>query len=291
MSSSTAGLQLAADAAIDLHLHTTLSDGSWTLEDLLDHLRQEGFGLGAVTDHDRADTAAVIQEQAQTRTLPLLTGVEMTSAARGEMVDLLCYGFSPGENPLTTLARDLLDRQKENTREVYENLSRQGFTFPGGSLEHLLDQPGLVQALGQLDLLLEQNSINSRAEAEELLTKAGYRYEANPPEAVVEAAHRSGAVCLLAHPGRGNGYLEFDSSLLDEFRQEAPIDGLEAHYPLHSPSQRDMYLEYAGRHDLLVSAGSDSHRPGKPPIQYQAGLCQKLLAALGIQLTVPDKNA
>lgn len=284
MSLSIEGMGLTAEAPLDLHLHTTFSDGSWTLEDLLDHLIQQGFAIASITDHDRADTASEIQFLAREKGLPVLTGVEMTSTARNEMVDLLCYGFSPGENPLTALAQNLLDRQKENTREVYENLSREGFIFPEGSLEHLLDQPGLVQALGQLDLLLKYNSIGSRAEAEALMSKAGYRYEANPPEAVVEAAHGSGAVCLLAHPGRGNGYLEFDQDLLDEFRREAPIDGLEAHYPLHSPAQTAIYLDYATRHNLLVSAGSDSHRPGKPPIQYRAGLCRELLERLGIAI-------
>ncbi len=282
MSVSTAGLQLDPDAAIDLHLHTTFSDGSWTLDSLLDHLVQEEFALAAVTDHDRADTAGSIQMLAQKMGLPILTGAEMTCTSRGEMVDLLCYGFDPGQNHLTDLADSLLDRQRENIREMFENLSRQGYLFPEGTPRQILAQPGLVQALRLLELLIEYNSIGSRAEAEELLTKAGYRYEANSPAEVVEAAHHSRAVCLLAHPGRGNGYLEFDADLLDQFRLGAPIDGLEAHYPLHNPAQRDMYLDYAGRHNLLVSAGSDSHRPGKPPIKYQAGWCRELLERLGI---------
>jgi hypothetical protein len=65
MSLSTTGLRLAADAAIDLLLHTAYSDGLWTPEALLDHLRRERFGLAAITDHDRADTAVLAQPSAQ----------------------------------------------------------------------------------------------------------------------------------------------------------------------------------------------------------------------------------
>ena len=61
MNLSTTGLTLAADSAIDLHLHTTYSDGRWSPESLLDHLLHEQFSLVAITDHDRADTVATIR--------------------------------------------------------------------------------------------------------------------------------------------------------------------------------------------------------------------------------------
>ena len=72
--------------------------------------------------------------------------------------------------------------------------------------------------------------------------------------------------------------------LLDQFRQEVPIDGLEVYYPLHTPAQTAMYREYAQRHDLLISAGSNSHGPHKPPVKYLAEWCRGLLERLGIQV-------
>ncbi len=100
----------------------------------------------------------------------------------------------------------------------------------------------------------------------------------------MEAAHRSGALCLLAHPGRGDGFVTYDAELLDQFCQEAAIDGLEAEYPLHTPDQAAMYREYASRHRLLTSAGSDSHGSDKPPIRYRAEASRALLERLGIQI-------
>ena len=72
---------------IDLHLHTTYSDGRWTVELLFDHLLCEQFSLAAITDHDRPDTVAAIQGRAFEKGLPVLVGVEMTATWMGEMVE------------------------------------------------------------------------------------------------------------------------------------------------------------------------------------------------------------
>ena len=61
MEASTRHLVLAPDAVIDLQLHTTFSDGTWIPEQLIDYLVREQFGLVAITDHDRVDTAAMLQ--------------------------------------------------------------------------------------------------------------------------------------------------------------------------------------------------------------------------------------
>jgi predicted metal-dependent phosphoesterase TrpH len=78
--------------------------------------------------------------------------------------------------------------------------------------------------------------------------------------------------------------MTYDVQLLDQFRQEVPIDGLEVYHPLHTPAQTAMYREYAQRHHLLTSAGSDSHGPDKPPIKYRAELSRGLLERVGIQI-------
>ena len=284
MNLSTTGLSLAADSAIDLHLHTVYSDGRWEPEVLLDHLRREQFGLAAVTDHDRPDTAAAIQQLALDKHLPVLVAVEMTATWKGELTDLLCFGFDPGPNALDDLAQDLLRRQQENTRRVYEDLRRQGFALPPDVLPALLATPSAEQPHALVVRLQEHGYGRGEPSADELVTSAGCTFATNEPAAVVEAAHRSGGVCLLAHPGRGDGFVTYDAQLLDEFRQEAPIDGLEVYHPLHTPAQATMYQEYARRHHLLISAGSDSHHPDRPPIKHRAELCRDLLERVGIQI-------
>ena len=72
MNLSTTGLCLAPEAAIDLQLHTTYSDGDWTDEELLDYLIAEKFRLAAITDHDRVDTARRLQKLAAKKQFSLI---------------------------------------------------------------------------------------------------------------------------------------------------------------------------------------------------------------------------
>jgi predicted metal-dependent phosphoesterase TrpH len=284
MNVSTTGLRLATDSAIDLHLHTTYSDGRWTLEPLLDYLLHEQFGLAAITDHDRADTVAAIQQLALDKHLPVLVAVEMTATWKGKLTDLLCFGFDPNPNALNDLAQDLFRRQQENTRQVYNKLQRHGYALPPDALPAILAEPSSRQPDALVALLHEHGYGLGEPSAGEIVMAAGCDFATNDPAAVVEAAHQSGAVCLLAHPGRADGFMTYDVPLLDQFRQAAPIDGLEVYYPLHTPAQTAMYQEYAERHHLLTSAGSDSHGPEKPPLRYRAESCRGLLERVGIQI-------
>jgi 3',5'-nucleoside bisphosphate phosphatase len=283
MNLSTTGLKLAAGAAVDLHLHTTYSDGRWTLEPLLDYLLREEFGLAAITDHDRTDTLAVVQQQALEKHLPVLVGIEMTTSWKGEYTDLLCYGFDPQHNALGDLARDLLLRQQENTRQVFEHMQKHGLTFSPEALPSVLAKPSAAQPHAIIAcLLIEGYKIDDPA-VRKILRGSGITLAASEPAKVVEAAHRSGCVCILAHPGRDDGYVTYDDPLLDEFREESPIDGLEVYHPLNTPARAEIYREYVRRHHLLTSAGSDSHRPDQAPIKYRAELCRGLLERVGIQ--------
>jgi histidinol phosphatase-like PHP family hydrolase len=298
MNSSTTGLVLAADAAIDLHIHTTYSDGTWTPEQLLDHLVQEQFGLAAIADHDRADTVAALQQLALDKHQPVLVAAEMTTLWKDEMAgkdemsgqdnmtDLLCYGFYPPPHALNDIAQDLLRRQRENTRAVYENLLRKGYTLPQESeaLVAILEQPGPEQPFALVDLLKRHGYGTGDPPAGRILLEAGCAIVTNDLAAVVEAAHQSGAVCLIAHPGHKDGFVTYDAQMLDKLRQDIPIDGLEVYSPKHTPDQTALYLDYARKHGLLISAGSDSHRPGKPPIKHPAELSQALLERVGIHI-------
>ena len=298
MNSSTTNLVLAPQAAIDLHLHTTYSDGAWTPGQLLDYLVSEQFGLAAITDHDRADTVATLQELALECHQPLLVAAEMTTLWKNElagidemsgldnMTDLLCFGFDPPPTPLNDLAQDLLRRQRENTQGVYENLLKQGYTFDQepDALAALLEQPSPQQPHALAALLIKHGYGAGQPSAGRIILEAGAAFATNDLAAVVEAAHRSGAVCLLAHPGHKDGFTCYDVQMLDKLRQDIPIDGLEVYHRIHTPAQTAMYLEYAQQHRLLISSGSDSHRPGKPPIQYPAELSRTLLERVGIQV-------
>jgi predicted metal-dependent phosphoesterase TrpH len=280
-------LVLASDAAVDLQLHTTYSDGTWAPAQLIDYLLSEQFALAAITDHDRPDITSSILKLGAERGLPLLAAVEMSTSWRGEATDLLCYGLTPekpGWDDLLSLAQSVVRRQNEITQEVYEKLLRDGYQFPHEQ-EVLKEKVG--EPLGPNDLgllLLHHGYSTGPGSIGKIMTDADFYFAQNDIALVVDAAHRSGGVCLIAHPGRGGEFTRFDAGLLDELRREVPIDGIEAYYPMHSAEQVALYLDCARRHGLLVSSGSDSHGPQKPPVKYRAEMCRYLLERLGIQV-------
>jgi predicted metal-dependent phosphoesterase TrpH len=210
----------------------------------------------------------------------------MSTSWSGELTDVLCYGFDPEKNELQEPARDIVRRQRENTRQVCENLRKIGISFPHvHELDGLLAKPSAQQPHALVALLQKLGYGTGEPSAGTLITDAGFLWATTEIAPVVDAAHRSGAVCLIAHPGRGEGYTCYDAQLLDELRRHVPIDGLEVYYPAHTPEQMAMYRDYAKTHRLLTSSGSDSHGPEKKPIKYRAELSQSLLERLGIQIS------
>jgi len=241
-------LRLAPDAAVDLQLHTTFSDGEWSAEGLLAHV-----------------------------------AAELSTEWERQMLDLLCYGFDPAQpSPLATIAATTYQEQIDNYREVYGELQRRGYRFPGASdiLGPGNDTPRRLQ---DLIALLERHGYG--VGMGDALRGAGFRWITADPAAIVEAAHSSGAVCLIGHPGRGDGFVRMDEAQLDRFRASVPIDGLEVEHPSHTPEQVEMFREYARRQGLLMSTGSDSHGPlGQLPIKYPAEASRALLERVGIRM-------
>ncbi|WP_297167474.1 PHP domain-containing protein [Thermogemmatispora sp.] len=281
-----APLKLSPEAPIDLHMHTTYSDGRWTADQLIDYLVQEGFALVAVTDHDRVDTINMVREQAAAKGLPVLVGVEMSTTWRNHSAHILCYGFDPETTALRQVIADVKHRQQEQTHQVYDRLKQRGYSFPRAA--ELLAASGgePQQPRDNALLLIEHGYARDWPSALEILREAGQRTIHAEMAETVEAVHRSGGVALIAHPGRRErGFTYYDPALLDEVRAEVPLDGIEVYHPYHSPESIESYLAYVKKHDLLLSTGSDSHgHVGRMPIKYRAELSRRLLERLGVEV-------
>lgn len=281
-------ITITSDTAIDLHMHTTYSDGRWSADELLNYLAQQGFGLVAVTDHDRVETIAGIQQMGAQKQVAVLAGVEISAQWQGKMADVLCYGFDPQNETLRRIAERVRQGQKANAEEVYEELLRRGYRFPRRQ-EVLAARAGELRVAGDsATLLIKHGYADDWPTALHMIRDAGYHEIKADIVQTVEAVHRSGGVALIAHPGRGQHEDEFTfytPYLLDHVRAEIPLDGIEVYYPTHSPELVETYLTYAQQHGLLIGAGSDSHGPpGRLPIKYRAALCRRLFERVGIQL-------
>ena len=281
--------RLPPDAAVDLHLHTRYSDGTWRPVDLFETLAQRGFRLVSVVDHDQFDHLPEVMALGAEHDIAVIPGTEVTTAWRGQAPHLLCYAPLPSGftgDALRALIDDTAARMRANTRMIYDAMLARGYSFPRQA-EVLADRDGkLVRARDVGDLLVAHGYASGPAEALQMVAEAGYQQMLAPLEQAVAAAHASGALCLLAHPGRGEGEIHrFEPAEIEALLAEIPLDGIEIHYPTHTAEQVAAYAALAERRNLLVSAGSDSHGPRQRlPIAYPAQRIAALLERLGVRL-------
>lgn len=287
LSASPATLRVAGDAAVDLHLHTTYSDGHWSPSALFTQLTQSGLAIVAVTDHDQVAHIPETQWLGAQHGVAVLPATEVTTAWRGRSAHVLCYapyGIGFTGDALARLVAQTEAAQLANTEAVYTTLVDRGYKFPQRA-DVLSAQGGrLRRPSDNMQLLLAHGYAESLARALDMITAAGYRSITAPIADAVHAAHTSGALAIIAHPGRGDGEIHrYDPPELAALLDEVALDGVEVYYPTHSPEQIAAYEALTTERNLLRSAGSDSHGPRQRlPIGYPAAHIAPLLTRLGV---------
>lgn len=270
-------VNIASDDSIDLQIHTIYSDGHWQPQALFEYLARARFRVVSITDHDSMEHMSELQALGSAHGVYVVPGVEMTTSWRGKSAHVLCYTAELHGDALAHLARGTVAAQLANTQTVYDELRRRGYSFPQAR--------GLpVRPIDNARLLYVHGYTATLDDALLLIADAGYRSITAPLAEVVSAARASGALTVLAHPGRGGGEIQqYDVPLLKELLADVPLDGIEIRYPSYSEEQVTAYSAFARERGLLVSVGSDSHGPQQRlPIAYPASMCAELLAHCGI---------
>jgi predicted metal-dependent phosphoesterase TrpH len=245
---------------IDLHLHTTASDGVCTPAELVDMAWRAGIRTMSVTDHDTL--AAVGEIAALTRDIGVafVPGIEITAVHAGRDVHVLGYFIDPGSEPFAEfLLRQRLDRVRRLT-EMVDRLADIGKPVNrekvlarkegGGSLGRPVVARALVRAGHVADM---------RQAFDELIGegKPAFVPRVGPePSEVVRIIAGAGGVASLAHPG----LLKRDD--LIPALVDAGLPALEAFHSDHDAETTDHYLALAARYGIAVSGGSDYH--GEP---------------------------
>jgi predicted metal-dependent phosphoesterase TrpH len=258
--------------SIDLHTHTTHSDGSDTPEELVGKAARAGAVALAITDHDTVSGLAEGRTAARQLGIEFVDGIEISAEYSPGTMHLLGYCIDGAviESDLVELkqARD------QRNPQIATRLQELGLDIPyeevqalaGGEMvgrphfARLMVQKGYVRSI--------QDAFNS------FLAKGAQAYVEKlrlSPENAVDLIHRAGGVAVLAHPYQ----LKLPS--LDAVHDLAAelaglgLDGIEAIYSRHSEEERSAYAEIARRHGLLITGGSDYHGTYKPDLSLVTG--------------------
>ncbi len=290
MSLSEPPIRLAATDAVDLHLHTFASDGTWTPAELIDKLASLDIRVAALCDHDTQQNVIELIERGQRRGVHVVPGVEVTVRHDNRQWHMLVYGIRPDEDrPEAAAFLGLMAQQEANLRNIADDARRrvEASGRPLPSLAGIVGSGKMWAYPEVLTAMIRDGHVPSLKEAAELVTELGGRFNSDLPIAeVVDAAHEAGGICVMAHPGRPDLGPAMTAETLAKLLTDTTIDGLECHYRTYTDKDTARFRALAGEHGLVMGSGSDSHGPGTPvdPRAFRAIWAKSLLSRLGIEV-------
>jgi predicted metal-dependent phosphoesterase TrpH len=244
---------------IDLHMHTTASDGRCTPRELVDRVAGAGVTVMAVTDHDTTASVAEIQALATARGIDAHAGIEITAVEDGRDVHVLGYFLDPTEPGLIEFLRVQRETRVKRVHVIAARLAELGVPI---DLQALLEeaQRNVGRSIGRPQVaraLQQAGHVKDTKEAfDRFLANDGPAFVSrpgSPPEVVAGIIHRAGGVASLAHPGRTR-----IDPLIERFAA-AGLDALEVYHSDHDENTVQRYHRLASDLGLLMTGGSDFH--------------------------------
>jgi 3',5'-nucleoside bisphosphate phosphatase len=264
---------------IDLHIHSTASDGSFTPAEIIDHAQKLNLAAIAITDHDSIDGSREALRIGIPPSFNFLTGVEISAAhppffPGSGSFHILGYDIHLDNRDLNQALSKLQAARKNRNPSILKRLNKLGFQI---SLDEVNQEVGEGQ-LGRPHIayaMVKKGFVTSIDEAfDKYLGTRGpayvdkYRIECEQAIQIIRAA---GGVPVLAHPALLD--IENDQKLdaLLQNLMKIGLAGIEVYYPGHSPQQIRQYTELARKYGLLMTGGTDFHGTITPQIKMGSG--------------------
>ncbi len=258
---------------IDLHTHTTASDGSLTPTELVAAAHAAGLEAVGITDHDTAAGVAEARAAGGRFGLRVIPGIELTARFEGGTLHLLGYGIDP-EEPRFAAGIDRLQRARsERNPKIIRNLQAMGLPI---TLEQVVaragggqvGRPHIAQALVTAGVVESVQEAFDRYLASHLPAYE-HKFRLDPP-AIFALITAAGGIPVMAHPSQTRRIGEDLRRLVAELAA-AGLEGIETRYPGHTPEQTARYEELAAEFDLVPTGGSDFHGLATPGIALGRG--------------------
>lgn len=251
---------------LDLHSHSTVSDGLLSPSDLVARAAARGARALALTDHDDVAGIEEARVAAQRLGLALIPGVEISVTWRNHTIHVVGLGIDPAHPILVSGLAAVRAGRAERARLMAQSLARAGVT---GSLEGAMrhaGNPALLSRTHFARFLVEQGwARDVKRVFNRFLAKGKPGYVAHQwadLDSAVNWIRGAGGIAILAHPGRYGMGRNVLRGLVADFRERGGT-GLEVVTGNHTPSQFHEFAALARESGLLASAGSDFHGPGE----------------------------
>jgi hypothetical protein len=267
------------DLGIDLHIHSTASDGSLTPASILDHAQKLNLAAIAITDHDSIDGSKEALRLGIPPSLQFLTGVEISAAhppffPGSGSFHILGYGIHLDDPVLNQTLKKLQEARKNRNPKIVRRLNELGFRLSIEDVEKIggkgqIGRPHIACAL------MKKGYVSSIGEAFEKLlgtTKPAYvGKERIGCEDAIDMIRSAGGIAALAHPGLLAIADERQMGALIRNLVDMGMRAIEVYYPQHTKEQTKQLAQLSKRYDLLMTGGTDFHGALTPEIQMGSG--------------------
>lgn len=264
-------------SGVDLHAHTTASDGTYTPTELVGEAVRRGVRVLAITDHD--STEGVEPALVAAREHPLLTivpGIEINTDATGGEIHLLGYFVEHAAEWFRALLAEFRAERAQRVYRIAERLAALGLPIDPADVFALV-QEGSAGRPHVAQVMVKRGYVASVREAfDRYLHAGGPAYVSHRkliPREACEVIRKAGGLAVLAHPG----FQESADALVRELAGRQLLDGVECYYAEHTPEQTARFLGLCRELDLIATGGSDFHGPavraatlGQPPVPWAA---------------------
>jgi predicted metal-dependent phosphoesterase TrpH len=244
---------------IDLHLHTTCSDGLKTPSEVLEDVRKRKLEAFAITDHDTINGFLEVRELIQDGDPELIPGVELSCSSEKGDLHILAYMFDPDNVRLLETLQDFQEKRNQRGRTMVQRLNDMGIAI---TYEDVLQAAGTA-AVGRPHVAEAMHRCKAVASYEDAFRRyigdrqpAFVAKENFEPAEAIDLIHAAGGVVVLAHPMVAGAYDRIEELVA------LGLDGVEALHPDHKQYQAANLMEIAKRFRMIWTGGSDYHGRG-----------------------------
>jgi predicted metal-dependent phosphoesterase TrpH len=254
---------------IDLHMHTTASDGASTPTELVEKCIELGLETIAVTDHDNVTSFEEVKQLGQEKGLNVVSGIEISTYRGGAEYHILGYFVDPENDALLGLTETILDSRVERTHKMIEKLTEMGYPLEFKDVKKYatgvsLGRPHVARAM------VDKGYIEKIGDAftKEFIDGGGKAYVEKKnilPVEAIEVIIRAGGVPVIAHPYIINHGQPLDKEEITRLKNVG-LKGVEVYQTKHNKKITKKYKKIAEELDLLITGGSDYHGENSPGI-------------------------
>lgn len=252
---------------IDLHCHTTCSDGTLSVEELIDRAHTLQVDVLAITDHDdvRAFERASHYQKSQKRALRLIPGVEISTYWHSFEIHIVGLNFDPQHPVMQAFLKKQGQIRLERAAKIAEKLEKCGVPNILEKVNHMVGDGQITRSHFARVLVRDHGFKDMQSAFDKLLGKGKKAYVKPLWPSITEAVETivsAGGKAVIAHPGHYGMSGKWMRRLINEFKQAGGIGFEVVHAKLSPAVNRQMAL-FANEYDLEASAGSDFHGPSR----------------------------